>query len=101
MVQVMKTFASIIGPLPALNLWSGGGVFAALAVLWWGLLLLRRIRDRYDRILVGLIGVVASYQGLQLAIESHVVTADQFTGLISNRGSAFCDAWARRRSYTS
>lgn len=44
-------------------------VLTALAVLWWGLLLLRRIRERYDRILIGLVGLVATYQGLHLAIE--------------------------------
>lgn len=46
-----------------------GELVIALATLWWGMQLLRRTRNRQDRILVGLIGLVATYQGLHLAIE--------------------------------
>ena len=51
------------------NLWSAAVILAALAVVWWGLLLLRRIHDRNMRIVIGLVGLVASYQGLHLAFE--------------------------------
>ena len=55
--------------LPILDIWAFGGVLTALAVLWWGLLLLRRMRERLVRILTGLVGLIATYQGLHLAIE--------------------------------
>ncbi|HEY3744288.1 MAG TPA: PAS domain-containing protein [Bryobacteraceae bacterium] len=48
---------------------TGGAALFALATLWWGLQLLRHIRKLYDRILVGLVGAVATYQGLHLAFE--------------------------------
>src|SRR5882724_6062770 len=53
------------------DLWSTGGVLTALGVLWWGLLFLRRIRERHERIVACLVGLVATYQGLHLAIEPH------------------------------
>ncbi len=65
----MEAFTATHMHWPTLDIWSAGGVLTALAVLWWGLLMLRRIRDRHERIVVGLVGLVASYQGLQLAIE--------------------------------
>jgi PAS domain-containing protein len=53
----------------ALDPWTGTAIMIALATLWWGLKLLRRIHGLYDRILVGLVGLVAAYQGLHLAVE--------------------------------
>src|SRR5258708_20316430 len=53
----------------SLDYWAATGVLTALIVLWWGLMLLRRIRDRHLRIVVGLVGLVTTYQGLHLAIE--------------------------------
>ena len=68
---MMKVLISSLAQLPELDIWSAGGVLTALAVLWWGLLLLRRIGTCSERVVVGLIGVVASYQGLHLAFEPH------------------------------
>ena len=44
-------------------------VLVALTVLGWGLLLLRRIRERNPRFLVGLVGLVATCHGLHLLVE--------------------------------
>ena len=67
--MVMGALTSMMAQFPTPDLWSAGGVLTALAVLWWGLLLLRRIRDRHERVVIGLLGLVASYQGLHLAME--------------------------------
>lgn len=67
----MESLNPAFARMPELDAWSAGGVLTALAVLWWGLLLLRRIRDAHERVVVGLVGVVATYQGLQLAFEQH------------------------------
>ena len=57
--------------MASLDLWTGGAVLISLATLCWGVLLLRRIHERFDRLLVGLVGLVAAYQGLHLVIEPH------------------------------
>ena len=67
----MAAFILTFAQLPTLDVWSAGGVLTALAVLWWGLLLLRRIGARHERVVVGLVGVVATYQGLHLAFEPY------------------------------
>ena len=65
----MDILASTAALLPEFDIWSARGVLTALGVLWWGLLLLRRIRDRNMRIVLGLVGLVATYQGFHLAFE--------------------------------
>ena len=65
----MDSLTSAIAQLPHVDLPSAAGILTALVVLWWGLLLLRRIRDRHERVVVGLVGIVATCQGLHLAVE--------------------------------
>ena len=57
----MEPLTATFAELPQLDLWSAGGV-------WWGLLLLRGIRDAHERVVVALVGVVATYQGLSAGI---------------------------------
>ena len=65
----MDLFTSTIAQLPPVDGWSAGGILTALTVLLWGLFLLRRIHDRHERTVVGLVGLVATCQGLHLAVE--------------------------------
>jgi PAS domain-containing protein len=65
----MQSVTPVVAHWSTVDPWTGAAVMVAMATLCWGLKLLRRIRGRYDRILVGLVGLVAAYQGLHLAIE--------------------------------
>ena len=67
----MEALTSTLAELPMMDIWTTGGVFTALAVLWWGILLLRRIGTLHERIVVGLVGLVATDQGLHLAFGQH------------------------------
>jgi PAS domain-containing protein len=69
MAMVMHTVMPVSERLSISDPWTGLAVLVALCTLWWGLRLLKRIRRLYDRVLVGLVGLVAAYQGLHLAIE--------------------------------
>jgi PAS domain-containing protein len=65
----MNSVTAPVLRLSGTGLWMAGALLIALATLWWGILLIKQIRERHDRVLVGLIGLVATYQGLHLAIE--------------------------------
>jgi PAS domain S-box-containing protein len=60
----------ISGPFPGgVDVLSGLALLVTMATIAWGIRLLRRVRDRHDRILVGCVGLVSAYQGLRLTME--------------------------------
>lgn len=55
---------------PGFDPWTAGAALTALLTVGWGILLLRKVRrNLHDRLLIGLVGLVASYLGLHLAVE--------------------------------